>query len=94
MNIVQHDCGKGPAEPGPSSATRAGILEAAAEACLVSRAETHGPVEDSFTQLAAVWSVRADRGAEERLGMDRQTTLVPIRSLKKDAHLEMHTRGG
>jgi hypothetical protein len=26
--------------------------------------------------------------------MDRQTTLVPIRSLKKDAHLEMHTRGG
>lgn len=44
--------------------------------------------------IEAVWSVRADRGAEERLGMDRQTTLVPIRSLKKDAHLEMHTRGG
>jgi cyclic pyranopterin phosphate synthase len=44
--------------------------------------------------IEAVWSVRADRGAEERLGMDRQTTLVPIRSLKRDAHLEMHTRGG
>jgi len=26
--------------------------------------------------------------------MDRQTTLIPIRALKKDAHLEMHTRGG
>jgi len=44
--------------------------------------------------IQAIWSVRADRGAEERLGMDRQTTLVPIRSLKRDAHLEMHTRGG
>jgi cyclic pyranopterin phosphate synthase len=44
--------------------------------------------------ISAIWSVRADRGAEERLGMDRQTTLVPLRSLKKDAHLEMHTRGG
>ena len=44
--------------------------------------------------VAAVWSVRSDRGAEERLGMDRQTTLIPLRHLKKDAHLEMHTRGG
>ena len=26
--------------------------------------------------------------------MDRQTTLIPLRHLKKDAHLEMHTRGG
>jgi cyclic pyranopterin phosphate synthase len=51
-------------------------------------------VEDLQRLIAAVWSVRADRGAEERLGMDRQTTLIPIRSLKKDAHLEMHTRGG
>ena len=50
--------------------------------------------EDLQRLVQAVWSVRADRGAEERLGMDRQTTLVPIRSLKKDAHLEMHTRGG
>ena len=50
--------------------------------------------EDLQRPIEAVWSVRADRGAEERLGMDRQTTLVPIRSLKKDAHLEMHTRGG
>jgi cyclic pyranopterin phosphate synthase len=44
--------------------------------------------------IHTVWSLRADRGAEERLGMDRQTTLVPLRALRKDAHLEMHTRGG
>lgn len=50
--------------------------------------------EDLQRLIAAVWSVRADRGAEERLGMDRETTLIPVRSLKRDAHLEMHTRGG
>jgi cyclic pyranopterin phosphate synthase len=50
--------------------------------------------EDLQRLIEAVWSVRADRGAEERLGMDRETTLIPVRSLKRDAHLEMHTRGG
>ena len=54
-----------------------------------------GATRDELQRLIeAVWSVRADRGAEERLGMDRETTLIPVRSLKKDAHLEMHTRGG
>ena len=54
-----------------------------------------GATREELRQLVhAVWSLRADRGAEERLGMDRQTTLVPLRALKKDAHLEMHTRGG
>lgn len=54
-----------------------------------------GATREELRQLIhAVWSVRADRGAEERLGMDRQTTLIPLRALKKDAHLEMHTRGG
>ena len=54
-----------------------------------------GATRDELQQLVtAVWSMRADRGAEERLSMDRETTLIPLRSLKKDAHLEMHTRGG
>ena len=54
-----------------------------------------GATREELRQLIhMVWSLRADRGAEERLGMDRQTTLIPVRALKKDAHLEMHTRGG
>jgi GTP 3',8-cyclase len=54
-----------------------------------------GATREELRQLIhAVWSLRADRGAEERLGMDRQTTLIPLRALRKDAHLEMHTRGG
>jgi GTP 3',8-cyclase len=50
--------------------------------------------EDLQRVIGAIWPVRADRGAEERLDMDRETTLIPVRSLRRDAHLEMHTRGG
>jgi GTP 3',8-cyclase len=44
--------------------------------------------------LQTVWASRADRGAEERLGTERREPLIPVSALKKDAHLEMHTRGG
>jgi cyclic pyranopterin phosphate synthase len=44
--------------------------------------------------IATVWSSRADRGAEERLAFERRESLIPLSALKKDAHLEMHTRGG
>jgi cyclic pyranopterin phosphate synthase len=54
-----------------------------------------GATRDDMMQLiATVWSQRADRGAEERLTLDRRETLIPLAALKKDAHLEMHTRGG
>jgi cyclic pyranopterin phosphate synthase len=50
-------------------------------------------------ELAALirsgWSERVDRGAEERLAMaDRRRPLIQIGELKRDPHLEMHTRGG
>ena len=44
--------------------------------------------------IATVWASRADRGAEERLGFGKREALIPVSALKKDAHLEMHTRGG
>jgi cyclic pyranopterin phosphate synthase len=41
------------------------------------------------------WAARKDRGAEERLAMaDGRSPLVQIGELKRDPHLEMHTRGG
>jgi cyclic pyranopterin phosphate synthase len=54
-----------------------------------------GASTDQLAQLIrATWEVRSDRGAEERLaGRDRQP-LIPVERLKKDPHLEMHTRGG
>ncbi len=44
--------------------------------------------------IRAVWAGRADRGAEERRGVRERGAYIPMRMLKKDAHLEMHTRGG
>jgi cyclic pyranopterin phosphate synthase len=44
--------------------------------------------------IRTVWASRADRGAEERLLAPRRDTLIPVAALRKDAHLEMHTRGG
>jgi len=44
--------------------------------------------------IRAVWESRADRGAEERLATRERAAYIPITVLKRDAHLEMHTRGG
>jgi GTP 3',8-cyclase len=44
--------------------------------------------------LCRTWVVREDRGAEERFLTRNRQPLVPLSSLKKNPHLEMHTRGG
>ena len=44
--------------------------------------------------MDAVWQGRADRGAEERLHVRDRGVYIPVTALKRDAHLEMHTRGG
>ena len=54
-----------------------------------------GASPDTLRRLiSAVWEGRADRGAEERLGRGVRGTYIPLTVLKRDAHLEMHTRGG
>jgi GTP 3',8-cyclase len=40
------------------------------------------------------WRERSDRGAEERLAQRERAPLVQIAELRRDPHLEMHTRGG
>jgi GTP 3',8-cyclase len=44
--------------------------------------------------IAGAWQARDDRGAEERLALGDRRAFVPIKALKHDPHLEMHTRGG
>jgi cyclic pyranopterin phosphate synthase len=44
--------------------------------------------------FASTWRARADRGAEQRLAQRDRTPFVPLSRLKRDPHLEMHTRGG
>ena len=45
--------------------------------------------------VAGGWQARDDRGAENRLALGPQRAFVPVQDLlRKDPHLEMHTRGG
>ena len=44
--------------------------------------------------IVPTWERRADRGAEERLAVAERRPLIQIGELKRDPHLEMHTRGG
>jgi cyclic pyranopterin phosphate synthase len=50
--------------------------------------------EDLKGMITAPWHARADRGAEERLAMAERRPLIQIGELRRDPHLEMHTRGG
>jgi cyclic pyranopterin phosphate synthase len=44
--------------------------------------------------LASVWQRRDDRGAEVRLAAAERKPFIPIETLQREPHLEMHTRGG
>ena len=44
--------------------------------------------------IASAWQARDDRGAEMRLALGDRRSFVPVRALRQDPHLEMHTRGG
>ena len=44
--------------------------------------------------IRSAWEDRHDRGAEDRLATRDRSALVPLDSLRRDPHLEMHTRGG
>lgn len=46
------------------------------------------------SNIMSAWTKRRDRGAEERKELNFRGVLVPIDELRKDPHLEMHTRGG
>ena len=50
--------------------------------------------EEMAALLAAVWSARDDQGAVDRLGSVQREASVPVTLLRRDPHLEMHTRGG
>jgi cyclic pyranopterin phosphate synthase len=44
--------------------------------------------------ISGGWQTRDDRGAETRLALGERRAFVAVTTLKKDPHLEMHTRGG
>ena len=50
--------------------------------------------DDLKSVIRERWQNRDDRGAEQRLSFGERRTFVPVNALRKDPHLEMHTRGG
>ena len=62
--------------------------------------DLRGPLRAGATneELAGIvsesWRRRTDRGAEQRLAIRDRSPMIPLSSLKRDPHLEMHTRGG
>jgi len=50
--------------------------------------------EELEALISGRWEVRRDRGAEARLAQRDRTPLLQVATLKRDPHLEMHTRGG
>ena len=52
-----------------------------------------GP-DDLRALITKRWEGRDDRGAEQRLALGDRRAFVPVKALKQDPHLEMHTRGG
>jgi cyclic pyranopterin phosphate synthase len=62
--------------------------------------DLRGPLRAGATpaEIAAIitdnWERRRDRGAEARLASRDRSPLIPIDTLRRDPHLEMHTRGG
>ena len=54
-----------------------------------------GASTDELRELVrSVWTARGDRGAELSLTAEDRQSLIPIETLQKEPHLEMHTRGG
>ena len=56
----------------------------------------HGAsASDIAALIAGAWRTRDDRGAEQRLALGSRRAFVPVQDLlRRDPHLEMHTRGG
>ena len=53
------------------------------------------PIDALKALIGGGWSARTDRGAEDRLALGDRRAFVPVQDLlRKDPHLEMHTRGG
>jgi cyclic pyranopterin phosphate synthase len=53
------------------------------------------PTDRLRALIADEWRGRSDRGAEQRLALGDRRAFVPVQDvLKRDPHLEMHTRGG
>ena len=50
--------------------------------------------DELAAMIQSAWTSRRDRGAEDRLATRDRVPLISVDTLRRDPHLEMHTRGG
>ncbi|HSF16569.1 MAG TPA: GTP 3',8-cyclase MoaA [Vicinamibacteria bacterium] len=58
------------------------------------RLRSGAPNRELRAVIETTWTARRDRGAEIRLEQAQRAPLVEREALRRDPHLEMHTRGG
>ena len=68
------------------SVTRGDVLDLARRAVLENRAVTHGPVEDSFGQIAAIWSARLGVSITSAQVAIMMIDLKTVRAWSNQAH--------
>ena len=61
---------------------------------MVFNLDTLEPAAEIANVIAEAWRGREDRGAEERASRHDRAAFLTIEELRRDPHLEMHTRGG
>jgi cyclic pyranopterin phosphate synthase len=59
-----------------------------------SQSEGSSADEEIARAIMDAWIARQDRGAEERASRNNREAFIKIEELRRDPHLEMHTRGG
>ena len=50
--------------------------------------------DEIASQISDTWTQRTDAGAEDRSAETNRSQLIPADTLRRNPHLEMHTRGG
>jgi len=70
------------------NATRASILNAASDAVTRDRANTYGPIEDSFALIAAYWSIHLDHTVTATDVAAMMTLLKLARARGNPAHTD------
>jgi GTP 3',8-cyclase len=63
-------------------------------AAATANASREGADAEIASVIAEAWRAREDRGAEERASRNHREAFIGIEELRRDPHLEMHTRGG
>lgn len=70
---------------------RVGILAAAEECVISSRATVHGDAEDSFASIARLWSAYLDLPVERSLTPHDAAALLALMKLARFQHNPAHT---